>query len=135
MIEIKPTYVSFAQAQLLKEKGFKSKSRYYDGNGDLVESPNIPENDYRYTNNMMQRFRYEAPEQWAVVEFLRIKYNIWIEVHHIKTTDNKFYTVIWKYGEQDYHTLHCENLIGYQVWGTPQETYSAAIDYVLTNLI
>lgn len=55
--------IEFKTAQLAKEKGFKSKSRYYGGDGKLVEFPDILENDYRYTNNVMQRFAYEAPTQ------------------------------------------------------------------------
>ena len=78
MTQIEPHYVTFEQAKWLKEKGFKSKSRYYDGSGELVETPDIPKNDYTHTNNYIQRFRWEAPEQHVVVEWLRVNYGIWI---------------------------------------------------------
>lgn len=70
-------------------------------------------------------------------EWLRDKHGIWVEVRHIKTFGvNRFHIIIWKYGEEDYHTIHCGNGVGYEVWDTPQEAYSAAFDYIrLNNLI
>ena len=90
MNTLEPTYVTFEQAKWLKEKGYKSKSRYYDGSGKLVSVPNISGNDYRHTNNYMQRFRWEAPEQWEVVEWLRINHNLWVEAPYSYNDGNVY---------------------------------------------
>jgi len=125
MNTLEPTYVTFEQAKWLKEKGYKSKSRYYDGSGKLVIVPNISGNDYRHTNNYMQRFRWEAPEQWQVVEWLRLNHGIWISVFYKRHSENKHYgfnirqangieTVLWEFE-------------------SPQEACSAAFDYINEN--
>ena len=138
--EIKPTYATFEQAKWLKEKKFKGRSRYYGGSGELVEVPNIIENDYRHTNNEMQRFRWEAPEQHQVVEWLRVNHGIWVyplpidddmklwQCRVIKGepfTNVKNTLKIITCGEISYRSLH-----------SPQEAYSAAFDYIKNkNLI
>jgi len=67
-------------------------------------------------------------------EWLRVNHRIWIEIHHIKTFGvNRFHIIIWKYGEEDYHTIHCDNGVGYEVWDSPQEAYSSAFDYIFNN--
>ena len=125
MNTIEAKYTTFEQSKWLKEKGYKSKSRYYDGSGKLVSVPNIPENDYRHTNNYMQRFRWEAPEQWQLVEWLRLNHGIWISVFYKRHSENKHYgfnirqangieTVLWEFE-------------------SPQEAYSAAFDYINEN--
>ena len=90
---MKDQLIEFETAKLAKEKGFKSKSRYYDGSGKLVDTPNISENDYSHTNNMMQRFRYEAPTQSLLQRWLRELYDIHISIDR---TFNK-YKKEWKY--------------------------------------
>lgn len=138
--EIKPTYSTFEQAKLLKEKGFKSKSRYYDGSGKLVETPDILENDYRHTNNRMQRFRWEAPEQHVVVEWLRVNYGINVLPIESYTYPDEIKNR-WKYQiinkkEKDRDIFNRKFFIesDYE-FQSPQETYSAAFDYILNNLI
>jgi len=132
--EIKPTYTTFEQSKLLKEKGFKSKSRYYDGSGKLVEPPDIPENDYRHTNNEMQRFRWEAPEQHVVVEWLRVNHGIWVYVKRCCEIRNneafdKFQPIIEFIPQIKF------DITDLPTFDSPQEAYSAAFDYVLNNLI
>jgi hypothetical protein len=73
---MKEEIITFSTAVLARTKGFKSKSGYYEGNGILAEVPNVPENDYRHTNNAMQRFRYEAPSQTLLQRWLREKHFI-----------------------------------------------------------
>lgn len=133
MNTIEAKYTTFEQSKWLKEKGYKSKSRYYDGSGKLVSVPNIPENDYRHTNNYMQRFRWEAPEQWQLVEWLRLNHGIWITVgsgnlYH----DNKFYILIKKYRIDRWEPISLRNEI-HSPYDTPQEAYSAAFDYIKEN--
>lgn len=127
-MEIKPTYVTFEQAKLLKEKGFKSKSRYYDGSGELVKVPDIPENDYRHTNNFAQRFRYEAPEQWQVLEWLRVEKGIWVHVYYL-TDRNCWCWDCYKYLEDG--LLNEPGFSFNMNLKSPQEAYSAAFDYIL----
>ena len=124
------TPVNFELAKLLKEKGFKSESKaFYDGSGELLH--------YNHSNNVMQRFRYEAPTISEVVMWLYEKHGIWIEVRHIKTFNvNRFHIIIWDYKDtSDYMTIHCDNGVGYEVWDSPTEAYEAAIEYTLKNLL
>jgi hypothetical protein len=125
--EIKQTHVTFEQAKWLKEKRYKSKSRYYGGSGELVEVPNIIENDYRHTNNEMQRFRWEAPEQHQVVEWLRVNHGIWVYV--VGGGNNRYYPM---YQDKNQYKLALDLD---KCYDTPQEAYSAAFDYILNNLI
>lgn len=125
MNTIEPTYVSFEQAKWLKEKGYKSKSRYYDGSGKLVSVPNIPENDYRHTNNYMQTFRWEAPEQSQVVEWLRLNHGIWVTAEMIPFEKGRFF----EYSICDFDNCLKQN----GVYESPQEAYSAAFDYINEN--
>jgi hypothetical protein len=103
--------ISFETAKLAKEKGFESKSRYYNGSGELVEVPNIPENDYRYTNNIAQRFRYEAPTQSLLQKWLRVNHDIHIEI--VYWTDNTWSAQLvgdrfkWESGD-DYEAFGCD---------------------------
>lgn len=117
--------VSFKIAQLLKEKGFKSKSRYYGSDGKLVKTPDIPENDYRHTNNMMQRFRWEAPTIAEVVLWLDENHNIWIWVE-------KYSTLFRPYAEEK-DDKRFGKLEGHK-YKTPIEAYEAVIEDCL-NLI
>jgi len=71
---IKEELVTYKIATLAKEKGFKSISNYYDGAHELILNPT-------HTNNMMQRFRYEAPTQSLLQSWLRKKHNIVIIIN------------------------------------------------------
>jgi len=128
MKTLEPKYVTFEQAKWLKEKGYKSKSRYYDGSGKLVSVPNIPENDYRHTNNYMQRFRWEAPEQWEVVEWFEQRFNVYIDTRCVNSTrGDNFEFCIHKMND----IIETKN-----GFNTRQEAYSEAFDYIrLNNLI
>ena len=128
-IHLIPTYATFEQSKLLKEKGFNisCKEGWYVAQLDPYKGQLFPD-------DTGGKHEIEKPEQWQVVEWLRVNHDIWIEVHHIKTFGvNRFHIIIWKYGEEDYHTIHCGNGVGYEVWDTPQEAYSAAFDYIFNN--
>jgi len=149
MQKIKLAYVTFEQAKLLKEKEFLEDSfKHYSQGGTLIENSvsykthvathHLYANSYDFEigrHGGGDKHCIAAPEQWQVVEWLRLNHGIWIEIHHIKTTDDKFHIIIYKYGEEDYYSLYCENLIGYQIWDTPQKAYSAAFDYILNELL
>jgi hypothetical protein len=130
--EIKPTYVSFEQAKWLKEIGFDEVTNTIFMTNHITEVifENINGLKHSDGNNPF----ISRPEQWEIIEWLRVNHGIWVEIHHIKTFGiNRFHIIIWKYGEGDYHTIHCDNNVGYEVYDTPQEAYSAAFDYILNN--
>ena len=129
MTQIQPTYVTFEQAKLLKEKGFYLYgyledvwlgNRYEKKKGRLIE---IPIFGLGATSKL--------PEQWQVVEWLRVNHNIWVYVPcYTKVLGDRipFYQYhIRVYGEQ-----FIEECLSFK---TPQEAYSSAFDYVLNNLI
>lgn len=125
-MEIKPTYVDFNTAKLLKSKGFEIKcNKYYDENGLL-------EDYFGY-------FHYnfcDAPEWNIVLEWLRLKHDIWIVVEqnltnqNTKTDEIKYYSYTIQDKKNDILNLEHQYF-----WNNPQKAYSAAFDYVLNNLI
>lgn len=138
---IKPPYVTFEQSKWLKNKGFdyhklfQDFADYYDYYDRNIQG-RCHESDFSEDKFPDDKW-IPVAEQHQVVEWLRVNHGIWVEVRHIKTFGiNRFYIIIWKYGEEDYHTIHCGNGVKYEVWDTPQEAYSAAFDYIrLNNLI
>ena len=131
-MEIKPTYVTFEQAKLLKKKGFNMSYRKYY-NEDSTEI--LHTSKYSILN---KSYRIKAPEQWQVVEWLRINHGIHITYgcdYNWKLKEYrdkaKFYYII------DFDLLDSmdEKLNPKFLFNSPQEAYSAAFDYVLTKLI
>ena len=117
------TPVSFELAKLLKEKGFKSESKaFYDGSGELLH--------YNHSNNVMQRFRYEAPTISEVVMWLYEKHGIWIGVICDVGNDLLFTFKIYStnIGEE-----RC--IVNGNMYESPTEDYEAAIEYTLKNLL
>jgi len=114
-MKIEPTYVTFEQAKLLKEKGFDvDTEHHYNIDGEQYK-PVFTSTDI------------SAPEQWQVVEWLRINYDIWITCG--RDEDNykcEVYTI--KSGNKHVPT-------GLKSFPSPQEAYSAAFDYILKHLI
>lgn len=123
---IEPTYVTYEQAKLLKEKGFDVKcTYYYDCIGDVgsgVTKPNW---------NIAKETLYSRPEHWQVVEWLRIVKGIWVCC--IPTYNPKKF---------QFRLYRNDNGTMAQIYGTfmgkefsyPQKAYSAAFDYILTKL-
>jgi hypothetical protein len=142
-MEIKPTYVTFEQAKLLKEKGFDIECRnYYDNSEEICEVSN------RFTKNMNSLqtafleiavfpedadindkdfIVYSAPEQWQVIEWLRINHGMYVEARLQLTSKNH---------KREYIAyIDCIDINYNLRYLTPQEAYSAAFDYILNNLI
>lgn len=124
-MDIKPVYVNLEQAKLLKAKGFNELcTGTYEGNIFSVNN--------RAWRNSEDPTEYTAPEQWMVVEWLRINHNLWIEVFNCNVPE------IGKWGF-DIHRL--PSGVAYlwnnskAVFNSPQDTYSAAFDYVLENML
>jgi hypothetical protein len=138
MNKIQPTYSTFEQAKALKQKGFSSYTgigysvsgeKYYHQGGQesVINGQSYYEGrDYKGTP-----FLCSAPEQWQIIEWLRINKGIWIEIS-ITTTDVWYFT-LYSLKEKRNSEIDIENDELY--FNTPQEATSAAIDYVLKELI
>jgi hypothetical protein len=101
--EIKPTYVTFEQAKLLKEKWFNELClTCYKFDCTEKEYNLIQENSITYFNNRQQEEGYvpeiAAPEQWQVVEWLRVEHGIWISVSI--TIEGKWYFELFNLKEK-----------------------------------
>jgi len=135
MSNIQPAYVTFEQAKMLKEKGFnlevfsyfKSKESVYndfpyyeqeidDWNSIKYNAPHWPDT-------------YSRPEQWQVVEWLRVNHGIWIDVTW--GTDNE--KEVWYFGVSKINVK--SPIMTKPYFDTPQEAYTHAFDYVLKELI
>jgi hypothetical protein len=113
-------YVSFELAQLLKDKGFESESHLYYSNSELVIS------QYPHTNNIMQRFRYEAPSLSIAQKWIYENFGIWVH-----SGMNVPYTDDWYFS--------CENwdevLVSLEGYDTPYHALNEGLTYTLKNLI
>jgi len=127
MTNIEPRYVTFEQAKLLKEKGFNLVVDSCYRSDGLFYKPTISGSELKHSN-ILNNESCSAPEQWQVVEWLRVEKGIWIEV--CKPVRQK----LFRFNIDSLNTN--ENLFTSVVsFSSPQEAYSAAFDYVLNKLI
>jgi len=147
-MEINRQLVTLEQANLLKLIGFHVSCDYYYS-VSLSDRPNsdggysgphawkkgeINITSGYFVNNFpsidwsnADWIAYAAPEYWLVVEWLRIKHDIWIEVR--KDYDSG---ILLGYESQ----VDCEDgYIDCGTYKTPQKAYSKALSYVLNYLI
>jgi len=153
------THVTFEQAKLLRSKDFKMlTNHFYSQSGKLfprtVESGNEPvefEADDFYENfNTILRYEIErtyqtvfsAPEQYQVLEWLRIFHGIWINVSPVFQFNEGREDYLDMKGYQYYITVITNNKYDTDKTKaattneeTPSKAYEKAIDYVLLNLI
>jgi hypothetical protein len=150
--EIKPTYVTFEQSQWLKDKGFdvKCKNYYLERDKELHEGFDHEYwGDYRCVNWNADVIGIKpfdgfssAPEQWQIIEWLRVNHGIWVYVTQKidwgKTLDSipTFVNNTWEFYidkvnsfQKNGLTVHFEN----NFHNSPQEAYSAAFDYIKDN--
>ena len=133
MKNIQPIYATFELSKLLKEKEWQQRTK-------MVWLDFLGKQHLREVNLSLklQTAEYDAPEQWQVVEWLRVNHGIWINVKPDC------------YGESWYVDL---NVCLEKVWEnldkrheivsafrkfinehkSPQEAYSAAFDYIKDN--
>ena len=125
--KIKPHYVDFNTAKLLKEKGFKYYcSTSYWKQEFTHNTPGYPlENGETSQENYYDFERYYAPEQHQVVDWLLEKHGIWIDVRYMDDILNFGYTITTIKDNTEQYGLYKFNY--------PQQAYSAAIDYILLN--
>jgi hypothetical protein len=101
--KIDPQYVRFDTAKLLKEKGFANIQIDYGLNQMLNQS--------------------NPPEQWQVVEWLRVNHGIWVYTDFLGS---------WKYVIVKLKDNSRRTIEGFN---SPQEATEAGILYVLNKLI
>ena len=126
MTEIKPTYVTFEQAKRFKEKGFDVECKMCVQDGDDRPLPLDCGNTLH--KNSIHPY-YSAPEQWKVVEWLRLNHGIDI---FIVPTNRCIPFDNYKFNIYKNKELRQLSLLDFK---SPQEAYSAALDYVLNKLI
>lgn len=145
--KIEPTYVTFKQAKLLKEKGFdEACSHYYindfqnfkhDG---ILYKCGLPDsekhkNTFQFVRRKNQLHICNAPEHWQVVNWLLINHNIWVtadvDCRDFFDANLLFFFRICDIGEN----LKCIYSSTEKYYKTPKEAYSAAFDYILNNKI
>jgi hypothetical protein len=141
-MEIKPIYITFEQATLLKDKKFsmniksnlyRTESAIYKENEKLVTNQ-----DTKWGTISMFDGIYAALEQWQVVEWLRVTHGIWISVAPRFYSDGSLWYVYecLVLSKNTMETLNNNLFQGvFEMYNSPQEAYSVAFDYVLNNLI
>lgn len=146
-MKVQRTCVTFEQAKWLKEKGFDILCFYYYENGKLREPflENGSSTDVEFKVELSDLLEYydqhskrvSAPEQWQVVEWLRIKHNIWVQISIVP--DNKWGYIISNLNKLEAVTEQVnlyERHRNNTALKSPQEAYSAAFYYIcLNNLI
>jgi len=162
-MNIQPTYVTFEQAKLLKEKGFDLEVEcFYSKNGQFnwLKPHREYEHLHNYSNIIQDYFngKYNwnslnvdegmvclktafsecdewcncecsAPEQWQVVEWLRVEKDIWVQVEMNYWSAYGFKVITFKKAFSNPYIDEMNETT------TLQEAYSAAFDYILTKLI
>lgn len=139
---VTPVYVTFEQAKLLKEKGFDLPTYSFyvidedGGYGDLEEFIQNPNGNFPLLDdNTLFDTLTSAPEQWQVIEWLRVEHGVWIQVCLSKY--GEFYcSILKKEPTKDLKTpFSWETICSFYNFNSPQKACSNAIDYILNNLI
>lgn len=125
---IEPSYITFEQAKLLKELGFDVPTQCaFDENGkDFIDEHwSIDYNDASVYHC------YSKPQQWQVVEWLRVVkgiYVCWTPTFNPKKFQFRLYRNDNGTMTQIYNTFMGKN------FSCPQKAYSAAFDHILPKL-
>jgi hypothetical protein len=139
--KIKPTYVTFEQAKWFKEKGFDEYcNQYYsqalfegtnkDWEGIFSKFTVFKCSDFHFNSKPQNNdlwFECSAPEQWQVIEWLRVNHGIWVFLERGLEPVN-FYPVI-----DNNHKVTSFKYHPPMWYNSPQEAYSAAFDYIKDN--
>ena len=151
--EIQPTYVTYNQAVWLKEKGFdihcdyfyvtpKSKIFGIDEHNRYYPRKNISKKLHKIGDCAVVNIDHliQAPEQWLVIEWLRLNHGI--EVVVIPDSSSQSQLLLRKYTYSIFtpingSNLHCQigrdkdkNIVYFL---NPHNAYSAAFDYIISN--
>jgi hypothetical protein len=132
MNNIEPAYVTFEQAKWLKELGFDVRLKsWFDSEGEF-HILNDEFNSIGWFNRNLPKDECSRPEQWQVVEWLRVNHNIWIEASLIKDFTYTPLKIFW-YGRIINLNKEEDDIHNTEEFNTPQEAYSAAFDYIKEN--
>lgn len=135
MEKIEPKYVTFEQAKLLKEKGFHETTFSYFKISEEHIFNKFPdyEQDPDDWNNNSYLDCYSRPEQWQVVEWLRVNHSLFIIP--LPTIEGYYcYKIIDVQldPEKIIERPPYNNVDGVD-YKLPEEAYSAAFDYIKNN--
>ena len=111
MKTIEPTYIDFEQAKWLKEKEYEGIQIDYGLNQMLNNS--------------------KPPEQWQVVEWLRVNHGIWVSINI--AIDDKWYFELYNLKDKRNAEIIIEDENITDFHNSPQAAYSAAFDYIKNN--
>jgi hypothetical protein len=129
---IEPTYITFEQSKLLKEKGIEiptDECLFFVDDINNDEEHQIKNRDDVFDGGIgyiVDENEYRVYHQWELVEWLRVNHGIWISV-----SLNLSNTQLFDFEIQKKQWL----MPSEEHYDTPQAAYSAAFDYVLKNLI
>ena len=141
--------VTYEIAKWLKEKGFDQNinNAWFNRVGNYLGICNVKEDGTQvtYSNtyssaelvtreyyNECCSYRYCAPEQWQVVEWLRVNHGIWISSYPT-SNPKKCQFRIYQNNNGVMGQVY-DDYMGKE-FNSPQEAYSSAFDFVLTKLI
>ena len=160
-MNIQPTYVTFEQAQFLKNLDFDLECKYYYDTEYKELTFHIGYVGDVYKNSEMID-KISAPEQWQVLEWLRVKHGIDVSIlisnTYLKTKYYYFYICKdEEYDISDSDEKHSEilekchqnvpgNYVNHELFEievfkmnfgfrSPQQAYSAAFDYIFNKII
>jgi hypothetical protein len=144
MEQIQPAYATPEQAKKLKEKGFDLEcNSFYNFHKPQINGLRGLVTPREHNSGIYQDHNGEtedddlicsAPEQWQIVEWLRINHGIWISIQIGHDENKVWYNVYLEKIELTYEFEPINN--DFDIGGdTPQEAYSAAFDHILNELI
>ena len=146
---IKPHYVDFNTAKLLKEKRLVADCKKYwvkYTDTEYKEMSDIQLEDLDREIGIGGNLVIPKYEQWQVVEWLRVNHGIWVysyPIHPFNSDEDDGYPkTVWiskiistNYVFQE-KFIDSDNGLAVNHHNSPQEAYSAAFDYIrLNNLI
>ena len=118
---ITPAHITYEQAVWLKSIGFDAICRSIFLNGIKANTESL------YRNSFNAELILTAPEQSVIVEWLRVNFGVWISVKMSQTESEYSY-------QGCIQQLNKEN-VSASDFETPQEAYSAALSYLMSNEI
>jgi hypothetical protein len=129
--QVYAAYSSFEQAKWLKEKRFNEYCNYVYSL-DMVDDtiPRVYSSKDYLSKDYLSKdvYIWLMPEQWQVVEWLRINHDIWISVDFSEMDESFTYKIQLLTGSEKLPRIFTD--AGYY---TPQEAYVEAFYYIKEN--
>jgi hypothetical protein len=126
---IEPAYVTFEQGKLLYDKGFNIPCQYVinkierESSLDFTGEQTFSLEEVEEAASNSGEEHYLCPEQWKVLEWLRVNHNIDLHAEW-DSTDNGVRLYVYVINGK----------VSKKCYNSPQEAYSAAFDYILKKL-